>query len=57
MQHNYTKAIVKFDNGNGALLCNGCSIIIARGFEHQDREHYCTMCMSGNCKTKFKKGK
>ena len=57
MKHNYTQAIVKFNNGNGALLCNGCSIIIAYGIEHQDREHYCAICMSGNCKTKFKKGK
>jgi len=57
MLHNYKQAIVKFNNGTGALLCNGCSTIIAYGIEHQDREHYCTMCMSGNCKTKFKKGK
>jgi len=57
MLHNYKQAIVKFNNGNGALLCNGCSTILAYGFKHEDREHYCTMCMSGNCKTKFKKGK
>lgn len=51
---NYEKAIVKFNGGNGALLCNGCRVIITEGTKHEDREHYCTMCMSGNCKTKFK---
>lgn len=31
-------------------------IFIAEGAKHEDREHDCTMCMSGNCKAKFKKG-
>ena len=42
---NYKHAIVKFNNGNGALLCSGCQKIIATGFEHEDREHYCDACM------------
>lgn len=53
----YEHAVVKFEEGIGTLLCNGCGIIIAEGTKHEDREHYCTMCMSGNCKAKFKKGK
>lgn len=54
----YKHAVVKFEEeGVGSLLCNGCGITIAVGTEHEDREHYCTMCMSGNCKAKFKKGK
>ena len=38
-------AIVKFNAGKGALLCNGCKTVIATGFEHEDREHYCDACM------------
>jgi hypothetical protein len=41
----YKHAIVKFNAGNGALLCNGCKIVIATGFAHEDREHYCDACM------------
>ncbi|MBF57797.1 MAG: hypothetical protein CME80_08770 [Halomonas sp.] len=52
----YEHAIVKFEDGIGTLFCNGCGIIIAEGTQHEDREHYCTMCMSGNCKAKFKDG-
>ncbi|UYO74249.1 hypothetical protein M0220_15420 [Halomonas qinghailakensis] len=52
----YEHAIVKFEDGIGTLFCNGCGIIIAEGAQHEDREHYCTMCMSGNCKAKFKDG-
>jgi hypothetical protein len=37
----YLRAIVKFNNANGALLCNRCRIIMATGFEHADTEHYC----------------
>ena len=40
------KKIVKFINGNGALLCNGCHVIIAYGFDHEDKEHYCSECKS-----------
>lgn len=34
------KAIYKYNNGNGALLCNGCRIIIREGkdFTKKDRE-------------------
>lgn len=32
---------VRFNNGNGALLCNNCKYILAYGFEHEDKYHYC----------------
>ncbi|WP_203299791.1 hypothetical protein [Marinobacter sediminum] len=53
----YEHAIVKFKGDVGVLLCNGCGVVIAEGKKHEDREHYGAMCMSGNCKAKFKKGK
>lgn len=53
---NYEHAIVKYNGDVTILLCNSCGITIAEGTKHEDREHYCTMCMSGNCKAKFKKG-
>lgn len=40
----YRKAIVKFNGGNGALLCNRCWVIIAHGFDHEDVERYCVEC-------------
>lgn len=40
----YRLADVKFNNGNGALLCNGCSIILAIGHTHEDKLHYCDEC-------------
>ena len=43
----YKRAIVKFNNGNGALLCNRCGIIMAIGFEHEDVEHLCDNCQAG----------
>lgn len=42
---NYKHAVVKFNGGNGALCCNKCGKIIATGFAHQDREHYCEVCI------------
>lgn len=50
----YKHAIVKVEDGTETLLCNNCGIVIAKGTQHEDREHYCIMCMSGNCKAKFK---
>lgn len=41
---NYKHAIVKFNGGSGALCCNKCGTIIATGFAHEDREHYCEVC-------------
>jgi len=40
----YRHAIVKFNGGRGALLCNQCSVIIDYGFKHKDVEHYCENC-------------
>lgn len=36
-----TVAIIKFNGGNGALLCNRCRRILTTGFDHEDREHLC----------------
>jgi hypothetical protein len=38
-------AIIKFNNGNGALLCNECHTIIALGTNHIDKEHFCPSCI------------
>ncbi len=38
------KAMVKFNGGRGALLCNVCNTIIRKDFDPvtiEDREHYC----------------
>lgn len=43
MKH-YDHAEVKFNGGTGALLCNGCSVILEYGFNHKDCEHYCEDC-------------
>lgn len=40
----YRYATVKFNNGQGALLCNECSSIITLGFKHEDRPHLCEGC-------------
>ena len=37
-------AIIKYNNGNGALLCNTCHDIIRYGFNHVDTIHYCDKC-------------
>lgn len=42
--YNYRVAILKFDNGLGALLCNQCSKVVATGFSHEDRIHLCEDC-------------
>jgi hypothetical protein len=49
-------AIVKYNNGNGALLCNECHAIIAYGFDHVDTVHYCDKCVDGKL-VKRKDGK
>ena len=45
MASKYKVAQVKFNGGRGALLCDGCSVIIDYGFEHEDRKHYCEKCV------------
>lgn len=40
----YHQADVKFNNGEGALLCCCCRIIIATGFDHEDKLHICDKC-------------
>lgn len=46
----YKKAEVKWNGGNGALLCNKCRKIIAYGFYHDDKEYTC-----GECEKKMEK--
>ncbi len=50
----YQHAIVEVEGSVATLLCNSCGIELSQGTEHEDRLHFCTMCMSGNCKAKFK---
>lgn len=40
----YYKAEVKFNNGNGACVCNQCRVILSFGFDHHDIERYCENC-------------
>jgi hypothetical protein len=40
----YEHAVVKYNNGNGVLLCNECYNIIRLGFGHVDARHYCDKC-------------
>jgi hypothetical protein len=40
----YQHAIVKWNGGRGALLCNRCRVIVAEGFDHEDIEHLCMVC-------------
>ena len=44
MMPKYRHALVKWNGGRGALLCNRCEVIIAEGFDHEDVEHLCTAC-------------
>ncbi len=47
-------AVIKFNGGRGALLCNKCSVIIREDFDPatiEDKEYYC----GGNyCKRRAK---
>lgn len=48
----FEKAQVKFNGGRGALLCNGCDVIIATGIKHEDKYHYCEKCSTKSNATK-----
>jgi hypothetical protein len=41
---NYRSAIVKWNGGRGALLCNRCRTILREGIRHTDVEHFCDDC-------------
>ena len=42
------KAIIKLNGGRGALLCNGCDVILSYGSDHNTKtEHYCGECYRG----------
>lgn len=53
MATRYKYADVRYNNGNGALLCNTCSVIIAYGFDHEDKEHYCGKCIVNHRPVEF----
>ena len=36
--------MIKWNNGNLAILCNHCSIIIWYGDENKHKEHICSEC-------------
>lgn len=40
----YKIADVRYNSGAGALLCSSCRVIIAYGYDHEDRKHYCEDC-------------
>lgn len=42
----YRNAIVKYNNGEGALLCNKCMVVLETGCDHEDKEHTCPGCRS-----------
>jgi len=44
----YKHADVKYNNGEGALLCSNCRVIIAYGHDHEDKKHYCDSCAALN---------
>ena len=44
MKSIYDEAEVKFNNGAGACLCNGCRAILSYGFEHENKRRYCDEC-------------
>ena len=47
------KAILKLNGGRGALLCNGCDVILSYGLDHNtETEHYC-----GECCKDYRRGK
>lgn len=43
-RESYKYAEVKWNSGRGALLCNGCRVILATGFDHVDKLHFCSRC-------------
>ena len=41
------RAIIKFNNGRGALLCNRCRVILKEDFNPstiEDKEYFCIEC-------------
>jgi hypothetical protein len=37
-------AAIKYNGGEGAVLCNECSVILAKGVDHTDCVHLCKDC-------------
>lgn len=44
----YKYADVRYNGGSGALLCSICKVILAYGFDHVDKEHFCDQCKAKN---------
>jgi len=45
------KPIIKYNNGNGAILCHGCSVIIKANLSKEEFEGktdlmYCAKCLA-----------
>ena len=50
---NEVNARLKLNGGRGALLCNGCDVILSYGSDHNtETEHYC-----GECCKDYRRGK
>lgn len=56
------KAIIKFNGGRGALLCNKCNTIMQEDFDPatiEDKEYFCSPCNrgvpAGGCQATFTK--
>lgn len=47
---NFKFADVRYNGGAGALLCSICKVVLAAGFEHEDKEHFCQACKERNPK-------
>ena len=55
---NEVKAILKLNGGRGALLCNGCDVILSYGSDHNtETEHYCGECCKDYSRGKMIKDK
>jgi hypothetical protein len=45
-KRDYKKVVWKFNGGRGAILCNGCGVIVAEDvIEPVDAEYYCNACV------------
>ena len=54
-KNTYKEAIVSLSSdGQTNLHCNNCNVVIEEGGVYEDRVHYCALCMSGKCSTKYK---
>lgn len=51
----YEEANVSLSSdGQTNLHCSNCDVVMEEGGVYEDRVHYCALCMSGKCTTKYK---